>query len=147
MQAPLHARMEGLSRLLDACLLCTVFAAAVALSSAATLRADTIEVEPEGVTGSTVEFRRGDVDTDSVIGLNDVFNLLFFLFLGGDAPACLKAADIDDSGALDVTDPIVLMHALFGLSDPPSEPFLNCGVDPTADSLSCEEFPASCTPF
>jgi hypothetical protein len=49
----------------------------------------------------------------------------------------LKAGDTDDSGHLDLADPLFLLNYLFRAGPAPGEPFAACGVDATADELTC----------
>ena len=42
-------------------------------------------------------FRRGEVDDDGSLGLNDALSILSYQFLGADIP-CLDAADIGFNG-------------------------------------------------
>jgi hypothetical protein len=57
------------------------------------------------------EFVRGDVDRDRRLTVTDAIVILGFLFLGGARPACLEAADVDDSGHIELTDPVrLLLH-------------------------------------
>jgi hypothetical protein len=65
-----------------------------------------------------------------------VVALLGFLHLGGHI-SCLDAADANDSGVLDVTDPIVLLDFLFRQGAPPPDPYPEEGPDPTDDPLGC----------
>jgi len=58
--------------------------------------------------------------------------------VAGLAPHCLDAADVDDDGALVITDPIYLLNFLFLDSArmiPPPHPW--AGKDPTADQMGC----------
>ncbi len=87
-------------------------------------------------------FRRGDVEADGAIGIDDPLYLLNWLFRRGPAPPCERAADVNDDGRLNLSDAVVLLLHLFrGLSLP--EPAEICGVGGES-SLSCEAFP-SCT--
>jgi len=58
------------------------------------------------------------------------------LFLGAAEPACLDAADADDSGVLDLTDAIYSLGWQFtgGAVPPPPGPSA-CGPDPSADTF------------
>ena len=93
-----------------------------------------------------VRFVRGDVDSVDGINLTDGIVILNFLFLGGPPPACIDAADTDDSGVLDITDGIIIFSWLFLGGDPPREPMPSataylpedCGLDPTEDTIECE---------
>jgi len=66
-----------------------------------------------------------------------VISLLAYLFARGTAPACLKAADINDDGAIDVADAIRMLQYLFKHGTSPAAPFAECGADPTPDNLTC----------
>ena len=72
--------------------------------------------------------------------MSDAVVVLGFLFSGGDAPPCSKSADLDDDGAVAITDPLNLLNFLFLSTAPPAAPFGACGVDPTPDDLDCIEF-------
>ena len=85
-------------------------------------------------------FRRADVNADQERNLTDTVFLLNFLFLGGDAPACLSAGDTDDDGGVNLTDAIYLLNYLFLGGSVVGEPFDECGADPTPDALTCESF-------
>ncbi|MBI4586756.1 MAG: FG-GAP repeat protein [Planctomycetes bacterium] len=94
-----------------------------------------------GEAGST-RFRRGDSNADGTVDQSDAVYTLMALFLGGDQPECLDAADADDSGALDITDAVysLLWEFRGGPEPPPPEP-MACGADPTADELGCSTPP------
>ena len=55
----------------------------------------------------------------------------------------MKAADVDDSGSVDLTDAVYLLNYLFIGGAAPAEP-VACGLDPTGDNLSCETVPEAC---
>ena len=89
------------------------------------------------VLGSSVEFERGDANSDGNFDLSDAVSILEFLFLGADRPDCPDAADVDDSGEADISDAIAALQFLFvGGAEPPA-PFGACGEDPTKDALGC----------
>lgn len=88
-------------------------------------------------------FQRGDVDSDGVRDVTDVIGLLEYLFQRGTAPGCLKAADGNDDGRLNLLDPLFLVGQIFGARASLPDPFPGCGEDPTEDSLSCS-VPAVC---
>ncbi|MEM7262392.1 MAG: hypothetical protein AAF488_10420, partial [Planctomycetota bacterium] len=69
-------------------------------------------------------FVRGDVDADGAINITDPVFLLNFLFLGGQEPPCLDAADADDDGGLrpNITDAIIILSWLFQGGSAPAEP-------------------------
>jgi hypothetical protein len=87
-------------------------------------------------------FRRGYINADENMDLSDAVFILGYLFAGGEAPGCLKSADVDDNGELQITDAIFLLGHLFLGGPSPAQPFPDCGSDLTADGLSCLSFPA-----
>ena len=52
-------------------------------------------------------FVRGDANADGAINMTDAISILSFLFLGGDEPACLDAADTDNN---EVVQLLSLIH-------------------------------------
>ncbi len=82
-----------------------------------------------------VPFLRGDVDGDSQVLITDAVLVLQFLFSGGAAPACFDAADVNDSGSIDLADPIGLLGYLFIFTNPPAYPWPSSGFDGTEDDL------------
>ncbi len=122
--------MRGLViRLLRTPALCACFVSAVCFSAAA----------------QETRFVRGDADASEAIDITDVNVILEFLFTDGQAPPCLDAADVNDDGAVDVSDAIFELLFLFGGGAPPREPSSDstsytesdCGTDPTPDGVSC----------
>ncbi len=86
-------------------------------------------------------FRRGDVNADGTLNIADVIAVLAYLFSNGRSVSCADAADANDSGRIDVADAVYTLMYLFAAGRPPASPFTECGPDPTADLLGCEEFP------
>ncbi|MEM7264001.1 MAG: lamin tail domain-containing protein, partial [Planctomycetota bacterium] len=84
-----------------------------------------------------LEFLRGDVDGNSLVNLSDSVRVLNYLFIGGQAPVCLDAADADDDGDVRLNDAIYLLNYLFLGGDTIPEPFPEPGEDPTEDGLDC----------
>ena len=102
------------------------------------------EVEIIGEVGF---FVRGDVDLNCKHEITDALITLTYLFLDGSEPDCLDAADANDSGSLDISDPIFMLDWMFTGGQDFSEPFHRTGSDPTADGLDCVdglEGPDSC---
>ena len=87
-------------------------------------------------------FRRGFVNGDAALDISDARAILDVLF-GTQARrlTCRKAADVDDNGRLDINDPVLLLRFLFLGGVAPEEPTAACGVDPTADALTCRGSP------
>ncbi|MEC9031950.1 MAG: hypothetical protein VYB15_08720, partial [Planctomycetota bacterium] len=81
-------------------------------------------------------FLRGDVDDNGFVNLTDAVSLLLYLFQQGNEPSCLDSTDIDDNGFLNLTDGVSLLNHLFRAGPAPQPPgFLECGEDPTEDTL------------
>ena len=109
-----------------------------------TLQTGALGVEPVAVTPSpeSTSFIRGDSNADGQVDLSDGVKILHYLFFRsrrGDFP-CLKALDVTDNGRVSLVDAIRLFRKLFRHRSIPA-PYPGCGVDPTADRLSCESFP------
>ncbi len=90
-----------------------------------------------GSVSAQSEFIRGDANTDGLRDLADAIFSLDHLFQDGLVP-CRDAVDANDDGELDVADPIYFLMYLFGAGAPMPEPTDWCGVDPTADTLTCD---------
>ncbi len=88
-------------------------------------------------------FSRGMVEGVAGPGISDAVYILNFLFTGGRTPGCMKAADVNDTGSVDLTDAVYLLNYLFIGGAAPAEP-VACGPDPTEDTLSCEQLPEDC---
>ena len=90
-------------------------------------------------------FRRGDVSGNGVIDLPDAVFGLNYLFAQGATPGCLDTLDWDDDGGAGLVDMLALLGYLFVSGPPPAAPGLECGEDPTADAIPCDEYdPDSC---
>ena len=88
-------------------------------------------------------FLRGMVEGGAGPGISDAVFILNYLFIGGRAPGCMKAADVNDTGVVDLTDAVYLLNYLFIGGAAPAEP-VECGEDPTEDELSCETPTEAC---
>jgi hypothetical protein len=83
-------------------------------------------------------FVRGDANIDTRVNIADAIVLIRHLF-AHEALQCEDAADVNDNGQIELTDPIQLLQTLYGLAGPelsglPKDP----GVDETSDSLDCD---------
>jgi hypothetical protein len=83
-------------------------------------------------------FSRGDANGDSKINVTDgvilaqnIFanKLVFF--------DCQDMLDVNDDGQLNTLDPVELLRYVFLRGPVPPSPFKTCGIDPTADTLTC----------
>jgi len=93
-------------------------------------------------------FIRGDVNGDLSVDLSDPVLLLEVLFGPSQGLACAEAADLNDDAALQLDDVIVSLGLIF-LGDPTqlAVPFPDCGTDPLANTLSCENPPCVIGPI
>ncbi len=82
-------------------------------------------------------FMRGDVNLNGVIDEGDANQLVDSIYFQGPL-LCEDAGDYNDDGTLNVADVISILNRLNSGGAPPPAPFPTAGVDPTADSLSCE---------
>ena len=90
-----------------------------------------------------LRFLRGDANSDGVVDVSDPLATLVDLFGVATEPPCQDATDANDDGAVNVTDAVFVLGYLFakGAPLPPPGP-LACGLDPTADDLTCLEYAA-----
>ena len=96
----------------------------------------TLECLPE-------RFRRGDVNSDTLVDISDAIGTLSYLFQGIPM-VCLDAIDTNDDGTIDISDAISTLSYIFGGGTPPAAPGPStCGVDPdngNPDSLDCTDY-------
>ena len=90
---------------------------------------------PCSVTAPVV-FVRCDASPDGLVTIADAVTILSHMFSQGPI-SCLDAADCNDSGEINIADPVALLQFLFVTGTPPPVPYPTAGVDPTADSLGC----------
>jgi hypothetical protein len=103
------------------------------------------EVEALASGEALTPFIRGDADGDGSLDMGDAVLTLFAL-AGETQLGCLRAADLNDDGAFEVTDVIHTLNFLFLSGPPPRAPFPSCGPDPTfEDGLPCDTY-ALCDP-
>ena len=82
-------------------------------------------------------FIRGDADGNGQVDVGDALVISNYLFTGGTLP-CFDAADANDDGAITNTDSLFLLQTVTGSAVMPAPGQHVCGIDPTADTLSCE---------
>ncbi|MCA8960830.1 MAG: hypothetical protein KDC38_09965 [Planctomycetes bacterium] len=107
----------------------------------------TATLEPVGATSefslcvdvltSGPDFRRADSNGDGTVDISDPVFSLAFLFTGGATPPCLDAADANDDGLVNLADAVATLTELFGTGGVVPLPYPGCGVDVTADGLTC----------
>ncbi|MFN0056985.1 MAG: hypothetical protein ACKVX7_00880 [Planctomycetota bacterium] len=85
---------------------------------------------------SSLPFQRGDCNGDDGINIADPITLLAYLFGALPLLDCSDSCDGNDDGALDISDAIAQLTALFALRGPLPPP-TDCGADPTPDTLAC----------
>ncbi len=85
------------------------------------------------------DFRRGDVDDDGSMGVDDIVAILDFLFRRGPVPDCLDVADVNDDGSVDISDAVFALLSIFGGGPRPPPPGPeDRGRDPTPeDPFTC----------
>ena len=81
-------------------------------------------------------FERGNANQDTRTDISDAIFLLNYLFRGNAAPECRDAADANDDGKNDISDPVRILNFFFR-GEETIPPPLECGDDPTPDSLDC----------
>ena len=85
-------------------------------------------------------FRRGDINGDAGVDISDAIGTLSYLFQAV-PPLCLDAIDSNDDGFVDISDAIkVLTYIFAGGAEPPAPGPINCGIDPTDDTLDCATY-------
>ena len=72
------------------------------------------------------------------MNISDPQFTLNYLFRGGEPPPCRDAADANDDGRINLTDPVAILQVLFRGESALPEPFTAPGEDPTPDELDCE---------
>jgi endonuclease/exonuclease/phosphatase family metal-dependent hydrolase len=98
-------------------------------------------------------FVRGDANADGAVDVADAVFVLLYLFRGGAAPPCMKAADANDDGTITQecghgegaacscgvtpSDAMYLFCYLLLEGPAPPAPFPSLGTDPTPDGLDC----------
>lgn len=83
-------------------------------------------------------FVRGDATADGQIDIADPIEVLGFLFLADPvALSCEKGGDVGDDGFVDISDVVGALGLLFLGSPRPAQPFPECGLDTSPDSLLC----------
>lgn len=95
------------------------------------------------VSSSQEDFVRGDVACYNCSALNNAVTLMNYLFSpNAFEPTCMDAADANDDGAVNIADVVLILCQMFSpacnMGLPP--PFLDCGPDPTPDTLDCQLF-------
>ncbi len=95
---------------------------------------------PPALGAADLPFRRGDVAADGAFDLTDGVFTLNWLYLGGQRPGCMDAADANDDATVDLSDPIHFFNWQFQSGRPPPAPGAECGVDPTPDGLDCARY-------
>lgn len=98
-----------------------------------------------GVLGG--QFKRGDMNADGSVNLQDPIQILGFLFNMGAAPVCPDSADANDDGSINLQDPVLILQFLFNFGLPPAAPGPNsCGPDVNADTLNPCNYPTTSPP-
>ncbi len=96
-----------------------------------------LETPTPGELNGPFPFVRGDANGDGDLDISDAVKCLMVLF-AGEKCDCRDSLDADDSGALDITDPVFLLGYLFLEGPNPPQPFPAAGMDVSADDLGCK---------
>ena len=100
---------------------------------------DVLDAECAPLQTDETSFIRGDANDDSMVNLTDAIFILSHLFMGGQGPSCLAAADSTGNRSLDLSDSVFLLNFLFNGGDTPPAPFPECGpYEARDDDLPCE---------
>ena len=114
-----------------------------------------IDASATVVGGAITEIRQpgqipGDCDQDGLFLLSDAICLLSKLFVGPPVFPCdvdgdhggghVTLLDGNGDGTVDVSDAIYSLASLFSGGGLPPAPHVDCGIDPTPDSLTCDDF-------
>ena len=86
-----------------------------------------------------VAISRADCNADGSFNIADSVTALNGLFNNGQID-CVDACDVNDDGQFNVADPVFALSTLFSNGALPPAPFGGCGIDPTKDGLSCDQF-------
>ena len=85
------------------------------------------------------EYFRGDADNNGTVIAGDIDFLVSFLYLGGSAPECEDAADVNDDGDIDNADIVVSANYVYNaVNNIPAPGPTDCSTDPTSDPLDCQ---------
>lgn len=98
------------------------------------------------VESTSHEFVRGDPNASGTIDLSDPVFILTWLFLGGQTPSCVDAADANGDHGTDIADAIYVLVWLFAGGQVPPAPspsstnwaLGDCGT--SASGIGCESF-------
>ena len=96
-------------------------------------------------TGTGALFIRGDCNRDHAVDISDAVCVLDWLFLGGEAPGCIAAANANGDAGEDISDATYLLNYLFLGGPEPVSPFPSCssGALPR-DAETCQLAPQNC---
>ena len=94
-------------------------------------------------------FVRGNIDSSSQTrsdgirtynaDLTDAHGILVSIFFGAGDVGCMDAADVNDNGAVDVSDVICILNHLYRAGPPPARPYPYPGLDPSDDGFDCAQ--------
>lgn len=90
-------------------------------------------------------FLRGDCNDDGRVDISDAICILDYLFLGGGAPDCIAATNVNGDAGNDISDATYLLNHLFLGGLAPVAPYPTCGAGTLPrDAETCETVPSSC---
>ena len=75
----------------------------------------------------TIDWLRGDANSDGQVNIADGVWLISELFSGGGASSCAISRDCNSDGGVDLADPTFIINYRFLGGPPPAAPFDSCG--------------------
>ncbi|MEC9476957.1 MAG: hypothetical protein VX764_07975 [Planctomycetota bacterium] len=75
----------------------------------------------------TVDFIRGDANSDSVVNVADAIWIIYELFIAGPVSTCPISRDANADGNADIGDPTFIINYRFMSGPAPAAPFPDCG--------------------
>src|SRR2546426_11532634 len=88
-----------------------------------------------------VDFIRGDANGDGIVSSADYYRILGFLTGRFEPPDCMRSADVDDSGVVEIADLTYLSLYLSGSGPAPLPPFPNPGPDVShTGEIDCQAY-------
>jgi hypothetical protein len=84
-------------------------------------------------------FVRGDVNQDGFLEISDAFSVILYALEPSFEVPCEKAADLNNDGAVGLSDAVYELELLFRQGPAPPAPYPFCGRDGAPDSLTCLE--------
>ncbi len=75
----------------------------------------------------TIDWTRGDANSDGIVNLADGIWIISELFVGGAVSSCAISRDANSDGMFDIADPTYIIMYRFAGGPAPAAPFTDCG--------------------